>query len=228
MNYREIRRRLLKVFLGFLGLTALIGIVSVLSDLGDLQFKSLGTCLTLSIASICSMSCAAFIEKKRRVALGLSGIILSVSFAILLIAGLWMWRTLVDMEVYWKTAYSLGVAAMGFAYAFLLVLPELDEKQKWIQPVSSVLIGVLTLQIVVAIWSEIQNKVYYQLLTVVAIMVGLETVAIPILTKLRKSNGQKESRTRLELDRLEGDIYTDAAGKKYQLKELNSEQEGTG
>lgn len=223
MNYGEIKRLFLKVFLGFLGLTAFIAIVSVLSDFGGIQFESICTCLTISIASICSMSCAAFIEKKKRVALGVFGIILSVSSALLLIVGLWMWQFIRDIIVYWKIAYTLGLFAIGFAYSFLLSLPDLDEKQKWVQRVSVVSIGILTIQIVAVIWGEIQNEGYYQILTALSIVVGLETVAIPILAKMRKGNGQKISR--LVLIRLEGDIYTDSSGKKYQLKELDSEND---
>ena len=220
MNYTAIRKLSLKIFLGFLGLTALIAIISVLSgEFGELQWKILATSFTISAASICSMSCAAFIEKKRLIELGISGIIFSVASAILLIAGMWLE---IDSEGYWKTTITLVIAAVAFAHAFLLVLPELDDNQKWVQRVSSVSIGILALQIAVAVWGEINNEGYYRLLAVVAIIVGLETLAIPMLMKLRKGNGQK--RQKLVLEKLEGDIYRDSAGKQYQLKDINSEQ----
>ena len=66
MDYSEIRKLALKIFIGFLGLTAVIAIISVLAgQFGELQWKILGTTFTISAASICSMSCAAFIEKKK-------------------------------------------------------------------------------------------------------------------------------------------------------------------
>ena len=160
------------------------------------------------------MSCAAFIEKKRLVELGLSGIFLSIISAILLIAGMW---PEIDSDAYWKTTISLIIAAVAFAHAFLLVLPELDDKQKWVQRVSSVTIGILALQIAVALWGEIDNEVYYRLLAVVGIILGLETLAIPMLMKLRKGNGQE--RQKLVLEKVGGDIYRDSDGKKYQVKE---------
>ena len=58
MNFTEIKKVLLKLFVGFLILTAIIAIISVLSgEFGELQGKILATTLTISMASICSMSC---------------------------------------------------------------------------------------------------------------------------------------------------------------------------
>jgi hypothetical protein len=225
MNYTEIRKLSLKIFLGFLGLTALIAIISVLSgQFGELQVKILATSFTISAASICSMSCVAFIEKKRLIKLGIFGIILCVVSAILVIAGIW---PNIDSDGYWKATHTLIIAAVAFAHAFLLVLPQLDDKHKWVQRVSSVSIGILALQIAVAVWGLwdlIDDDSYLRLLAVVAIIVALETLAIPLLMKLRKGNGQE--RQKLVLEKLKGDIYTDSAGKPYQLKQFNPEQDG--
>jgi hypothetical protein len=226
MDYGKVKTRLLQVFLAFLGLTALVGIVSVLTDFGRIQFKILGTCLTVAVASVCSMSCAAFIEQTKRVGPGFAGIALAVSSAALFVAGLWAWETMVGVLEYWKTAWSLGVAASAFAYAFLLVRPVLAARHRWVQRAAGVCVGLLALQVVVVMWAEIQNKRYYQALTIVAILVGLETVAIPILARLRRAGGQEG--VRLVLDRLEGDVYTDPSGRKYLLKALDDGEEGRG
>ena len=152
MNYTELRRASLKIFLGFLGLTAIIAILCVVAgDFGELSFKVLITTFTISAASISSMSCAAFIEKRRRTQLGLAGIFLSVAAAILLISGLWLES---NSDVYWKTTTTFTVLAVALAQAFLLALPELDLRQTWIQPVTSVSIGILALQIIVAVWGR--------------------------------------------------------------------------
>jgi hypothetical protein len=220
MDYTNLRKLSLKVFLGFLGLTAIIAIISVLSgEFGELQMKVLATSLTISAASICSMSCAAFIEKKSPKELGMSGILLSVVAAGLLIAGVWLEP---HNDEYWKTAVTFVIAAVAFAHAFLLVLPTLDATQKWVQRVSTVTIGMLALQIAVAVWGEINNEGYYRCLAVVAIIVGLETLAIPMLMKLRKSNAQEK--LTLVLEKLEDDIYRDTTGKQYQLREIIPEQ----
>ncbi|MFH1369962.1 MAG: hypothetical protein ABII09_01550 [Planctomycetota bacterium] len=220
MNYTKIKRLSLKVFIGFLGLTAIIAMISVLiGKFGKVEVKILATTFTISVASICSMSCAAFIDRKKVVWLGLLGIVLSVLAAVLLIAGMW---SEIENEVCWKVTITFIVFAAALVYAFLLVLPELDKGHKWVQPVSSVSIGILALQIVVAVWGEIEDvDWYYRILAVVAIIVGLETLVIPILMKLRKGDGRKNDK--IVLERIDGDVYRDSAGKKYRLMEMDAE-----
>jgi hypothetical protein len=222
MNYTKITRLSLKLFIGFLVLTALITMISVLTGtFGKIEMKILGTTFTISAASICSMSCAAFINKKKLVQLGLLGILLSVSAAIMLIIGMW-WE--IRSDVGEKVTITLSVFAVAFAFAFLLVLPKLDDRQKWVQLVSSVSIGILALQMVVAVCLEGYIKLndwYFRLLAVVAIVVGLETIVIPILMKLRKGDGRKDDK--IVLERIGGDVYRDPAGRKYRLTEMDVE-----
>jgi len=218
MDTREFRKFLLKIFIGFLGLTALIAIVFVLAGkFGVVQWKILATTSTISAASICSMACAAFIGRRKRIGLGLMGIILSVAAAILAIAGMW---PEIENEAFWKITLTLTVLAVASAHAFLLLLPELDENHKWIQTVSTAAIGVLSLQLIVAVWVQIANDVYYRFVVVVAIVVGLATLVVPIMMKLRK--GDERKREKIVLEKVEGNIFRDAAGKRFQLKELDT------
>jgi hypothetical protein len=64
------------------------------------------------------------------------------------------------------------------------------------------------------------NDWYYRLLAVVAIVVGLETIVIPILMKLRKGDERKIDR--IILEKIEGDVYRDTAGKRYRLTEVET------
>ncbi|MEJ2246859.1 MAG: hypothetical protein P8Y80_12395 [Acidobacteriota bacterium] len=214
MNYAGLSKISLRVFLGFLGLTALIAIVTVLSgEFGELQMKVLVTTFTISAASICAMSCAAFIVKKNRLAIGLGGIFLTVITAVLVICGIW---PEIDSEIYWKTTGTIGVTAIACAHGFLLYLPNLGKRYRWVQNISFLSIVVLALQIIVAMWGEIPDEAYYRFLTVVAIMVGLETLSIPILFRMGK--GQK--RELLILEKLEDGTYRDTGGKRYQVNSL--------
>jgi hypothetical protein len=220
MNYAEIKKRSLNIFLGFLGLTALIAILSVLTgEFGGIQWKILATTLSISAASICSMSCAAFIERRKLVPVGLAGIALSVCAAILLIGGVW---PEIGSETYWKTAITFGILAVAFAHAFLLLIPRLDVSRAWMQTASAVCIGTLALLIIAAVWGEIDNDGYLRMLTVVAIVVGLETLSIPILVKLQATNGQGSES--LVLERVSENIYKDASGRTYELREINPER----
>ena len=222
MNYTEIRKLSLKIFIGFLSLTAVIAIISVLSGkFGELQEKILATTFTISAASICSMACAAFIEKKKSLNLGMSGIALSIAAAVLIIVGLW---PNIHNELYWRITASVAVFAIAFAHGFLLNLADLDDKQKWVQPVSTVTIGILCLMIVAAILCDIEDDIYFRILAVAAIIAGLETLIIPILMKLHKGNIRRGKQ--LVLEEIENNIYTDPAGKKYELREINTEQDG--
>ncbi len=224
MNYAEIRKLSLKVFIGFLVLTALIAIVSVVSgDFGDFQLKVIATTFAVATSSICAMSCAAFIEKRNRKKLGLIGIAFSVVAALMVILGAW---TEADSEVYWKLTTSAIIFAIAFAHAFLLALPKLERSQTWLQRVSSVAIGVLALQIVVAVWGEVEAEGYFRLLAVVAIVVGLVTLVIPILVRWQRSEGEQEGGAKqdsLALERVEGDVYRDATGRRYTVKEVDGE-----
>ncbi len=221
MNYTDIRKLSLKVFIAFLGLTALTAIITVLSgEFRWFQERVLGTSLTITVASVLSMSCAAFIEKKKRVLLGMTGIVLSIIAAVLLIAGMW---TEVENEICWKITITCGVLAAGFAHALLLALPELGDRYKWVQPASSVSIAILALLIVAFVWSEIDNDLFFRILAVVAIIVSLETLVIPILMKLRKTTSYKKEK--LVLQKIDDDIYEDSAGNKYRLKPLNPERD---
>jgi hypothetical protein len=219
MDYAKFSRLSLKVFIGFLGLTALIAVISVMmGKFGELQEKILATSATISAASICLMSCAAFIDRKKHVKVGLLGVVLSVSAAILVIGGTW---SEFNNRVAEKIMITLIVSAVAFAYAFLLVLPELDDRHKWVQLVSSVSIGIIALQIIVGVWSKLfENTWYLRFIAVAAIIVGLETVVIPILMKLRKVGGQINDK--IILERIDGDVYRDTSGKKYRLTVIDS------
>lgn len=221
MNFKGIRRLSLLVFIGFLILTALIAMVTVLTGTwGETQAKILASTLTISAASICSMSCIAFVEKRKRKPLGLIGIFLSITAAILLITGMW---PEINSDGYWKTTLTFGVFAVALAHAFLLSLPDLDDRQKWIQPVTAVTIGILAFQIVIAFWGEINNDWYYRFLILIAILLGLETLVIPILMKLRKGDGYKKNK--LILEKIEEGIFRDHTGKTYRLTEIDPAKE---
>ena len=221
MDYAKLRDISLKIFIGFLGITALIGIISVLyGAFGEIQLKILATSSTISGASILSMACAAFIERKKLAKIGLLGILFAISAATLSIVGIW---SEFDDEVYWKTTVTFVVIAIAFAHAFLLVLPKLDDKQKWIQGVASISIGMLALMAVVALWGEIEDEDYYRILAAVGIIVGLVTLVVPIFMRLRK--GINKGKKQLVLERIKAETYRDSAGHVYRVRETNTNQD---
>ncbi len=216
MNYGRVTKIFLKVFLGFLAVTAVVAIFAVLKgDLDETDFKIIATSLTISVASVCAMSCAAFIAKKGNFKLGALGMIFAVIAAVLLIAGLW---PDIDSEPYWKVTWSFIVAAFAFAHVFLLSLPKLDINHKWVQWVTAATIIVLAGLIIHGICAEIDEDIYWRITAVAGIIVGLETLAVPIMMKLRKDETKEVEKLTLEI--IEGDIYTDGQGNKYKVEQV--------
>jgi len=216
MDYRAAKKLSLKLFIAFLGLTALVAIFAVLSgDFGELEIRIVLTCVSISTASIASMGCAAFVDRRGRVALGLAGIGLAILTAILVIAGVW---EVFDNDAYWRGVGVIATFAVAFPHAFLLTLPDLNRGHRWVQVTAVVLIGVLALQIVVAIIGDLESKPYFQILVAVAILVGLATLVVPILAKLRRST--EPTRAKLVLVKHRGDVYLDDRGRAFRVTPL--------
>ena len=216
MDYAEIRRVALKIFLGFLGLTAVVASRCVLaSDYGQIQIKILLTTLTIAATSICAMAGAAFVEKRRHRELGFAGTSLAIVSGSLVILGVWSGF---PSKEYWKLVITLVVFAVAVAHAFMLALPDLGEEHSWFQGLSFASITLLVCQIVVALWSETRDDLYYRLLAVVSIVVALETLAVPILMKLRRAQASR-GRT-LVLTEVEDGIYRSTVGTLYTVAEV--------
>jgi hypothetical protein len=214
MDYSEIKSLSLKSFIGFLILTAVIAIFTVVSgEVGDLQAKILGTTFTVSIASICAMSCAAFLEKRNFKPAGISGMAFSLLSAILIISEIW---TEFDNNLYFDITIAAVVCAFSFAHSLLLYLPDLADDKKWVQHSAAVFITILAVQIIAGIWFEIDNQIYFRAMTVVAILVGLETLVIPILMKLHDRDA--EGKEILTLEKIDENTYKDASGIMYDVQ----------
>ena len=215
MDYSDIKSYFLKSFIGFLVLTAVIAIITVIGgEFGDIEGRILGTTFTISIASICAMSCAAFIEKRNFKPVGIIGMVFALMSAILIIAEIW---GSVGSDLYYKITVAVVVCAFSFAHGLLLFIPKLQADKEWVQRAAAVIIALLSLQIIAGIWFEIDDSIYFRVMTVIAILVGLETLVIPILMKL--SNGNDDEKETLNLQKVDGNLYKDTAGKLYEVKE---------
>ena len=214
----KLRTLLLKLFIGSLVFSALLAIFSVLlGDFGALVTKVLVTTFTFSAASICLMACAAFAEK-RNAKLGFVGIALAVFSETLIL--LLVWAKIGSTE-YWKFTISTIVIAVGFAHALLLHLPNLNRRYSWAQKLSGFLIGLLAFQIIVAVWGEVKDDLYYKLMTVSSILVTFITLLVPILSVIAR--GLPESMDSLKLTKTPDGTYRDKDGKLYIVKEIKTE-----
>lgn len=218
VDYSDIKSLFLKLFIGFLILTAVIAIVTVISgEVGDIQARILGTTFTISIASICAMSCAAFLERRTFKPAGIAGMIFSLLSAILIITEIW---TTIAGDLYYKITVAVVVGAFSFAHSLLLYLPDLAKDKQWVQRAVAVTIGVLAVQIIAGIWFEIDHELYFRAMTVVAILVGLETLVIPILMKL--ADRDDDETKKLILKKIDDQTYEDASGNRYEVRKKSN------
>jgi hypothetical protein len=222
-RYEQARVTFLRGFIGFLVLTALVAVVTVVrGEFGDLQAKILGTSLTISIASVCSLSSAAYLERGGHRWAGFSGIVFAFTGGVMLIGIMWIELT---GDFYIKSTLTLIIGAFSFAHALLLLLPNLRKSYEWIQTSMIVSITLLALMGSVAIWSELENDLYFRVLIVVAIAVGLQTVVIPLLLKIQSEDteGKKEENERLILEKAEDGTYHDTKGGRYSVEKISPE-----
>ena len=236
MAVSRLRALFLRLFLVFLSLTAALALFSVLlGDLGELQARILGTTLTISAASICSMASAAYLDQGRSRILGWLGIFWALLGMALTTASIWEW---IDFQETWELTLSSIVLAAAFALALLLRLPKLGSVA-WVQVTLGLCIAIFALQLLTLIWQEIQNENgFFRALTAVGVLVVLQVLAIPILAKLQPReekmvvDASEKGRSvdapsadesllpgpgPLHLRPIEGGLYEDEAGQRYRV-----------
>ncbi len=218
MDTKDLRRLLLMTGIGFLTLTALIGIFSVLTgEFGAFQAKVLGTTLTISVVSVCSMAAAAFIEVRRRVGLGITGIATAAFAGVLLIIGIW--GEVGDAD-YWRVTFTMIVVGLTFAYSFLTALPQLAQAYRWCYVVAPVVAGLLSLQVLMIIWEVADGDDWFRILTATSIVVVLLSLIEPILARMSRSGiGSVE---RLVLTQRHEQVFADAEGRLYKVEPLSA------
>jgi len=232
VNFAHLRKSTLRMFLIFLSLTAGLAMVIVLAgDFGDFEVKVLFTTLTISAASICSMSAIAFLQKGGDGTLGGLAISVMLLTAVLLIGALW---AEVHNEILLKLMAILCTVSVAFTHTFLLTLVNLDPRHRWAKKVGIGLIWVLAGLITFAIMFEVSEKSFYRILIVVAIAVTLFTLMVPIMGRMRKgllldpnkADLPAEYCTRLILDRGPDGAYRDADGTRYVVRRAEDEESG--
>jgi len=217
MNLLKIRKSLLWSFIIFLSITALIAIVTVLSgDFGETQLKVLGTTFAISTASICAMSCAAYIEKHGNNVFGFAGIVFAVASSAMSIAGMWAELT---GPVYWKATVVLIISGVSVAYALLLLIPNLAESHQWTQATTVICIAILAFELIAAVCAEIDDTGFYRLVAVTSIITVLMTLVVPICLKLRGKEPE-DHHDHLVLRKVSDDLYTDQSGRRLRVTEV--------
>ena len=208
----------LRGFVVFLVVTALIAVVTVLSgQFGSLQGKILASSFSVSLASICAMSGAVFIEQRRSKTLGTLGIAVAAVALLLFNAGLWLE---LSWGPFWQTAFCGVTVMIGLAHGFLLQLPRLGVRQRWVQRAAGYAIALSVALICLGIISPDRFADafgYPQVLTITAIAVVLLSVLIPVYARMGQA---LEVTQTLTLEPLGDGTYRDASGQRYVVERL--------
>lgn len=192
-------RAFLNAFIAFLALSALVSIVAILGGkFGEFEIKVVLSTITIAIASLCGLSCAAYGRKTGHHELSVSGVALALLSAGLIIGGMW---TGADAGAYWKTTVVLSVLSVACAHFFGLALASLRPSHQWVLVMAGVAIfalaGIISVQILAESWAE---EGVLKLMAVVSILIAMATLTIPILHRMDRApaegKGEKITVTR--------------------------------
>lgn len=219
MNTQTAIPLLLRSFIAFLALTAVVAILTALfGTFGDLQIKILATTFTISVASIGALACTAYIGRAGNQPVGLTGIGLATAAALGIVAGLW---AELDSGTYWQLTGTVAILAIAFAHALLLRIPRLEMHYQWVRNLSSTAITILALMVIVPVWIDVFEDLYFRVMISVSILVVLLTLVVPILSRLSviEPATDPEDHPPVILTPEPDGTYRDAKGQKYILQD---------
>ena len=189
-------------------LSAFLGIIAILSGrFGWVEVRIILTTVTIALASICGLGCGAYLGTKPGQALPLSGIVLTLLAAVMIIMGMWIE---VESEGFWKLAVSISVFAVACAHLSLLSMARLAEWFQWSLVAAYVVIFGVASLIVVMIFFEIDETGMFQLLGVAAIVDAAMTILVPLFHRLSRSElaAMSDSMPIVETEAIDAEIAT--------------------
>jgi hypothetical protein len=208
-----VRKACLYSFIAFLALSAVLAIFCVvLGKFGDFEGKVLVTTSVIAGASICALCCSAYSGRVQNHAVGGGGILLAAASAVLIISGVW---GQFHAPAYWKTTAIVAVFAVATAHCLTLLLVRLPDSHRWLRALTTINIYLLaTVVAVMIVWQTGDGSVF-KLAAVLAIVAALETLVIPILSRVARPAAART----LVLTQRDDGTYTDKSGRIYLVTE---------
>lgn len=204
-----------------IALSALMGIWAILS--GDVEYRVLGTTLTIVGTSILGLACGAFLENPRSqkfplIAIPVVGIILSVLSALITIWLIWM-KTNWSDEVLFKTLAVSSIFAFALSHLSLLSIAQLSRRFRWSLITAFVVIFALAsiISFIIVFEPPSESGIVLRLIGVLAVIDAALTVMIPIFHRL--------SRTEFVDIPSVAEIEAKIAGLKAQITRLEKQKE---
>jgi len=174
-----------------IALSALMGIWAILS--GDVEYRVLGTTLTVVGTSILGLACGAFLETPRSrngalIVVPVLGIILSVLSALITVWMIWTetsWRA----EVVWKTLLVSTIFAFSLAHLSLLSIAQLSRRFRCAIVTAYVVILALAsiISYILIFEPSSQDTIVLRLIGVLAVIDAAVTVMSPIFHRLSRT-----------------------------------------
>lgn len=198
-----------------------MGIWAILS--GDVEYRVLGTTLTIVGTSILGLACGAFLENPRSqkfplIAIPVVGIILSVLSALITIWLIWM-KTNWSDEVLFKTLAVSSIFAFALSHLSLLSIAQLSRRFRWSLITAFVVIFALAsiISFIIVFEPPSESGIVLRLIGVLAVIDAALTVMIPIFHRL--------SRTEFVDIPSVAEIEAKIAGLKAQITRLEKQKE---
>lgn len=174
-----------------IALSALMGIWAILS--GDVEYRVLGTTLTVVGTSILGLACGAFLENPRSrkgalIVVPVLGIILSVLSALITVWMIWTetsWRS----EVIWKTLLISSIFAFSLAHLSLLSIAQLSRRFRWAIVTAYVVILALSsiISYILIFEPRSEDTIVLRVIGVLGVIDAAITVMIPIFHRLSRT-----------------------------------------
>jgi hypothetical protein len=187
----NVKKIFLYLMICSIALSALMGIWAILS--GDVEYRVLGTTLTIVGTSILGLACGAFLENPRSqkfplIVVPVLGIILSVLSALITVWMIWT-ETSWTAEVIWKTLLVSSIFAFSLAHLSLLSIAQLSGRFQWSMITAYVVIPALAsiISYIFIFEPPSEGTLVLRLIGVLAVIDAAITVMIPIFHRLSRT-----------------------------------------
>ena len=191
MENLNIKRIFLYLMICSIALSALMGIWAILS--GDVEYRVLGTTLTIVGTSILGLACGAFLENSRSqkfplIIVPVVGIILSIVSALLTIWLIWAETTWAD-NAFFKTLAVSSIFAVALSHLSLLSIAQLSRRFRWSIATAYVVILALAsiISFIIVFEPSSDGELVWRFIGILAVIDAAITVMIPIFHRLSRT-----------------------------------------
>jgi hypothetical protein len=180
-------------------ISAVLGIIVILKGSGGwYEVRVFFTTIIISGTSICGLACGAYLERNEHRLLPLTGIVLALLTAALLIFGIWYDPR---SDGFWKTTLVILTLNLACAHLSLLSMARLAKRFSWAPRLNYAVVFALAIMVIWVIIDEPHAQWVWKMLAITGIGVAAMTVLTPIFHWLSRhdvAQTASDSTARLE------------------------------